>query len=350
MAELVGGVEGREFITALAVAAEIATRLGFVSRLDGFDPTGACSIFAPCIAAGRLLRLDARQMLNAMALTFNRAGSSFQSNVDASLAVRLIEGFISQNGVMCAQLAARDLTGPRNWIEGVWGYFHLFCKDQRDTQTLTGGLGARWYTETFGYKTRPQCGATISSTDAILGLMQRHPIEPDDVLSIDIDMANEGPCSLVGAPFAVGPNPEVSGQFSVRYCVANAIARKQSSLEHFTAAAVNDPVVVALAQRIDTHLKPELAEGRRELAAKVALTIRLTDGRTLRCGADGPSGFPPYPKSEEAHLRDFRTHMAFGGHAPPPETIGAIEKMTGDLDECDDVRAMIPLLVRWPQS
>ena len=141
MAERAGSLGGREFITALAVASEIATRLGFASRLNGFDPTGACSLFAPAIAAGRILRLDAGQMMNAMALTFNRAGSSFQSNVDASLAVRLIEGFISQDGVMCAQLAGRNLTGPRNWIEGVWGYYHLFCQDERDEQTLIGGLG-----------------------------------------------------------------------------------------------------------------------------------------------------------------------------------------------------------------
>jgi 2-methylcitrate dehydratase PrpD len=117
-AELVGGVRGSELITALAIGSEIATRLGFVSRLDGFDPTGACSIFASCVTAAKILRLNAKQMLNAMALVFNKGGSSFQSNVDASLAVRLIEGFISQDGIICAQLAKRNITGPKNWVEG----------------------------------------------------------------------------------------------------------------------------------------------------------------------------------------------------------------------------------------
>jgi 2-methylcitrate dehydratase PrpD len=350
MAELIGGLSGRDFITALAVSAEIATRLGFVSRLDGFDPTGACSIFAPCIAGARILHLNPTQMLNAMALTFNRAGSSFQSNVDASLAVRLIEGFISQDGVTCAQLAARNLTGPRHWLSGVWGYYHLFCKDQRDDQTVTGALGDRWYLETFGYKTRPQCGATISSTDAILHLMETHPIEPEDVDKIDIDMANEGPCSLVGSAFEVGPNPEVSGQFNVRYCVANAIARKQPELAHFTDAAVNDPRVGALARRIETHLKPDLGEGRRDLAARVVLTVRLKDGRVLTCQADGPSGFPPNPKTPAAHLRDFHDHIAFGGIKLAPGSVETILDMTARLDRIDDVRAFIPLLAGAPAA
>jgi 2-methylcitrate dehydratase PrpD len=345
MAEQVGGVSGRDFITALAVAAEIATRLGFVSRLDGFDPTGACSIFAPCIAAGRLLNLTPKQMLHAMALVFNKAGASFQSNVDASLAVRLIQGFVSQDGIICAQLAKRDLTGPHHWLSGVWGYFHLFCKDERDEQTVAGQLGEQWYLRTFGYKTRPQCGATISSTDAIFGLLAQHPIEPEDVEHIDIFMANEGPCALVGSGFERGDYPQVNGQFNVRYCVANAITRKSSELDHFTAAAVSDPRVGALAQRIHTHLKPELAEGRRELAARVVLYVHLTNGQVLTCKADGPSGFPPQPKTAAMHDRDFRTHVAYGGKPLAAESVAKIVALIEHLEEVADVRDLIPLLV-----
>ncbi|MDP0919043.1 MmgE/PrpD family protein, partial [Klebsiella pneumoniae] len=93
---------------------------------------GACSIFAPTIAAGRILGLTEKQMANALALAFNKAGSSFQSNVDASLAVRVIQGFVSQDSIICAQLAQRNITGPKNWLTGIWGYYHLFCKDARN--------------------------------------------------------------------------------------------------------------------------------------------------------------------------------------------------------------------------
>lgn len=345
MAEQVGGISGREFITALAVGSEIATRLGFVSRLDGFDPTGACSIFASCIIAGKIIGLDAKQMLNAMALTFNKAGSSFQSNVDASLAVRLIEGFISQDAIICAQLAKRNLTGPKNWLSGVWGYYHLFCKDQRDDATVAGGLGENWYLKSFGYKTRPQCGATISSTDAILALLNKNPFEPEDVERIDIRIANEGPCNLVGSEFELGDHPQVNGQFNVRYCVANAIARKGSELHHFTNSAVSDPRVVALARRITTQLVPELSEGQRELAARVALEVRLNDGRVLTCGADGPSGFPPNPKTQAMHDKDFWNHIAYGGQPLAKENVAKIVSMIEHLDELKDVRDFAPLLV-----
>jgi 2-methylcitrate dehydratase PrpD len=53
-----------------------------------------------------------------------------QSNIDGSLAVRMIQGFTSQNGIMAAQLARIGMTGPRNFLDGIYGYFHLYAKDR----------------------------------------------------------------------------------------------------------------------------------------------------------------------------------------------------------------------------
>jgi 2-methylcitrate dehydratase PrpD len=344
MVERAGGLSGRALIVALAAGAEIAVRLGNVVHLDGFDPTGVCSIFAPTIAAGRIVGLTEKQMANAMALAFNKAGSSFQSNVDASLAVRVIQGFVSQDAIVCAQLARRDITGPKNWLTGVWGYYHLFCKDVRNNDVLVDGLGEIWFARNFGYKTRPQCGATISSTDAVLDLLQTHPIEPDQIDRIDIRMAAEGPCSLVGSGFAPGDNPQVNGQFNVRYCVANAIVRKSVRLDHFTNEAVTDPQVGALAQRIHTHLSPELMEGRFELAARVAVEIHLRDGRVLTCAADGPSGIGEKAKTPDEHLADFHEHVAYGGRPLPRSTADALVALIDRLEEMDDVVDLLPLL------
>jgi hypothetical protein len=95
-AELVGGCTGKEFLTALVLGTERAARINSVSIYDGFDPTGICSIFATAAIAGRILHLNSQQMLDALALAFNKSGGSFQSNVDGSLAVRVIQGFVSQ--------------------------------------------------------------------------------------------------------------------------------------------------------------------------------------------------------------------------------------------------------------
>jgi 2-methylcitrate dehydratase PrpD len=344
MAERAGGLNGRELITALAAGSEIAIRLGHSVRLDGFDPTGACAIFAPAVAAGRILGLTEKQMGNALALTFNKAGSSFQSNVDASLAVRVIQGFVSQDSVVCAQLAQRNITGPGKWLTGVWGYYHLFCKGQHNDELIAGDLGEKWYARQFGYKTRPQCGATISSTDAIMELLANNPLHPHDIDRIDIKMAAEGPCTLVGSGFEIGDNPQVNGQFNVRYCVASAIVRKSTRLHHFTNEAVSDPGVGDLARRVHTHLVPALMDGRFELAAKVEIEILLKDGQVLTCASDGPSGIGANPKTEEQHIADFREQTAYGGKPLSDATADRILSMTDNLGHMEDVRDFIPLI------
>src|SRR3546814_18523352 len=103
-------------------------------------------------------------------------------------------------------------------------------------------------------------------------------------------MAHEGPCTLVGAGFAVGENPQVSGQFNVRYCVANAIVRKSSRLEHFTNEAVPDPTAGALAARIETRLDPALMEGKFANASRHPVAVHLKAGRVPRCPPPGTSG------------------------------------------------------------
>lgn len=141
-AELKGGCTGSEFLTALVVGAETGARLNLTEEAyDGFDPTGVGAVYAATAVAARILDLDEEQTLNALALAFNRCGGSFQSNVDGSLAVRLIQGWVAESGITCALLARNRFTGPARFLTGVYGYLHLFGKDRFDAGSVVSGLG-----------------------------------------------------------------------------------------------------------------------------------------------------------------------------------------------------------------
>ena len=45
---------------------------------------------------------------------------------------------------MSAQLAQRGITGPINFLEGIYGYFHLFAGDKYDSEAVAGDLGQRF--------------------------------------------------------------------------------------------------------------------------------------------------------------------------------------------------------------
>ncbi len=78
----------------------------------------------------------------------------------------------------------------------------------------------------------------------MLDLVEDERLEPDDVEHVEIRIVPYL-YRLVGHPFEVGSNPKVNAQFSARYCAANALLRKSSTLAHFEADAISDPEVLA---------------------------------------------------------------------------------------------------------
>jgi 2-methylcitrate dehydratase PrpD len=341
-AELVGGCSGKDFLTALVTGSEVAARLNLsASAYNGFDPTGVCSIFAAAAITGKILRLDSKQMLDALALAFNRSGGSFQSNIDGSLAVRLIQGLVSQSGIICAQMAQRGITGPKNFLEGVYGYFHLYAKDDYDPQTVLAELGKRFKMTNVLFKKFPSCGGTLASTDAILELMKKNKLVPEDIAQIVIRVV-PATYNLTGHPFKIGENPKVDAQFSIQYCVANALLRKHPELKHFDEPYIRDPKIIELVKKIQVIPDAALKERGHRTAAMLVTT---RDGKSYHTIVDTPRGYPENPLTEEEHNERFRSCIRYGSKPLPDGNIEKIVLLVNQLEGVKDVRTLIPLLL-----
>lgn len=340
--ELAGGCKGKEFITALAVGAEVANRINLISDYDGFDPTGVCSIFAATAVASRIVGLSRDQTWNALALAFNKSGGSFQSNIDGALSVRLIQGFASQGGIISAQLAGRGFTGPKDFLEGVYGYFHLYAKDKNDPQAVVGELGKRFEISQTIFKKYPSCADTFASTEAILDLVRERGITPDDITRIDIKVTPYV-YKLTGHQFEIGGNPRVNAQFNIQYCVANALLRKSSRLEHFEESFVKDPKIMDITKKINVIADSAL-DKRGETALEMQVLAR--DGTVYSKSLDIPAGFPENPLTSEENMERFRNCISFAGKPLPQETIEELVSLVSEFEEVKDVRSLIPLLLR----
>ena len=220
-AELVGGCSGALFLTALVAGAELASRFNLSeTQYDGFDPTGICVVFGATAAASRILQLTPAQTLQALALAFNRCGGSFQSHVDGSLGVRILQGWVAQAAVECAQMAALGITGPHQFLAGHYGYAHLYGRGRLDVQALVAGLGSEWRLERMMFKKFPSCGVTQGVTELALRLAARHGLGAADLASAEVRLPPYAH-RLVGHAFQIGANPRVDAQFNAGYCVAN---------------------------------------------------------------------------------------------------------------------------------
>ncbi len=340
-AELAGGCSGAEFMAALVAGAELSSRFNLSeAQYNGFDPTGIVVGFSAAAAAARILRLTSGQTLHALALAFNRCGGSFQSHVDGSLGVRILQGWVAQAGVQCAQMARRGITGPDNFLCGHYGFAHLYGRDTLDAQDVTRGLGETWKLQNVVFKKYPSCGVTQGVTELTLALVTELGLRPGDVQAAQVRLPPYAH-RLVGHAFQLGPNPRVDAQFSAAYCVANALIRQSSRLQHFAPAQVHDRAVHEMIGRISVVADAALdARGH----AAVDLTLRTNDGRTHLRQLDIPPGFPGAELNDAQHLTRFEDCLAYAPHPPSRAQTDRYLQMLDALATLPDVRDLLPLL------
>ncbi len=341
-ADLAGGCSGADFLAALAAGAELSARFNLSEmQYDGFDPTGVCVVFAAAAAAARILQLTPQQTLHALALAFNRCGGSFQSNVDGSLAVRAVQGWVAETGVACAQMAQRGFTGPVNFLSGVYGYAHLYGRGTLDVRQLADGLGDEWRLQRMMFKKYPSCGATQGMTELTLQLVAELDLRPEQVQGVTVRL-NPYCFKLVGQPFRVGDNPRVDAQFSAQYCVANAIVRRSSALDHFRVERIVEPAVLQMVARVRVESHPAL-DVRGHTAVDVAL--HTTDGRVHERALDIAPGYPGNPLGDAQQRDRFDACMAYAPRPLPAAQAEAFLLAVEQLGELDDARRLAELLV-----
>ncbi|HME42273.1 MAG TPA: MmgE/PrpD family protein [Syntrophorhabdales bacterium] len=341
-AELAGGCTGQTFLTALTMGTELGIRLNLdESSYDGFDPTGVCVVFAATAVAAKVLGLNETETWNALALAFNRCGGSFQSNVDGSLAVRVIQGWVAETAITCARYAAHGITGPRNFLEGIYGYFHLFGRDKIDPEQITKGFGREYQLDKIVFKKYPSCGLTQACTAITLSLVGEHEIDPDEIDRIEVRVPPYA-YKLVGHPFKIGSNPKVNAQFSIQYCVANALARKGSKLQHFEESSIRDPEIFKLAEKVTVIAEPRM-EDRDHTSTDI--WVYTTTGKEYAKKMEIAPGAPGNPLTQKEHEERFWDCIKFAEKPLDKEKVEKIIDAVEHLEAISDIRSIIPMLV-----
>lgn len=341
-AEMQGGCSGKDFLAALLVGAESASRMNLTEdTYDGFDPTGVAGIFGAASAAARVLGLNEERSAQTLALAFNRCGGSFQSNVDGSLAVRLIQGWVAEAGLNCALFAQAGLTGPTRFLDGIYGYGHLFGRDRVSPKDLLADLGQRFALNNTMFKRYPSCGLTQGVTELMLKILKTAPLKATDVESISIRVPPYA-YKLVGGDFEVGLNPRVNAQFSLQYCAASALIRRGSDLDQFRPENVNAPEILELTKRI--AIISDAALNARGHTA-VDLMIRTRSGNDYSESLDIAPGFPGNPLNDAEHKSRFDMCMRYAKNPLPSAKVEQLASAILDIEKMKDVRDLAQMLV-----
>ena len=309
------GASPTAYLEAIVAGYEVTIRVGNAlnpasSYARGFHPTGVAGVFGATMAAGRLLGLDERALVQALGVAGTMAAGSLEYLSDGAWTKRLNPGWAGHAGIVAANLAREGFTGPASVFDGQLGVLHAFT-DEPYRDRLLADLGNPLQVMLVSIKPYACCRYNHGLIDAALQLQREHGFTPEDVERIRLGVLSGG-ALLVADPIEQKREPHntVDAQFSAPFAAAVAIARGRGDVSVYSQENVDDPTIRSLMARTDCYRDAELdAAYPRQWPA--AAEVRLRDGRVLSAFVPYATGEPENPVPREALLAKF-TSLAEG--------------------------------------
>lgn len=249
---------GAQMLAAYIAGVEAGARISSVMKgglhAQGFHPTGVVGTFASAVAAGKLIGLDAAQLVAAQGIALSLASGNLQFLEDGAWTKRLHPGWAAQAGVQAARLAAHNIPAPAAPYEGRFGLFRAYLGEalqaKVDTTLGSAGLGSVWELENIAIKPFPMCHFVHAAADAAIALHARG-VKPAEIERIDALMPG-GTLPVVCEPIAAKRRPasDYDAKFSLPYAVASGLLRGRLGLQELLPEAFTDPAARMLMDRV----------------------------------------------------------------------------------------------------
>ncbi len=286
--------DGRDLLTALAVAYQVQCRLSDVApvRARGFDHTTQGS-YAVAAGVSKALGLDATRTANAIAI----CGTAFNAlRVTRTGPLSHWKGLAYPNTAAgCTHvtfLAMRGITGPPLVFEGNKGFM----------EAIAGRFELDWSQEDLERVTRTivkQYNAEIHSQatlEGVLDLRREHDIRPEDVERIEIETFDVAHAIIGGGEEGDKTivRTKEEADHSLPYMVAVALLDGQVLPDQYRPERIHRSDVQALLRKV--VVRPTDAFSR-QFPARMPCRIRITrrDGRVLEREKQDYEGFHTRP-------------------------------------------------------
>ena len=332
---------GKDLLTALILGDDITTRVAAASTRSispGWDTPGTVDKFGSVAIAARLMGLNEYQIIQAWGIVLNQLAGSFQPIHDAAHAFKLAQGLAARDGIVAAEMSAAGWTSAKDPLQGRYGYFALYCKEN-DPSWLTRDLGQAFYGDCT-FKPYPGCRFVHSTIDCGLDLVRVNEFNADDIESATINVAPMHYDSPLNQPWELGAFPQGNAIFSLRYQLASVLVRKNNKIEYLTEPFIRDAAVGALSRKINVtgDVPPDKIE-------TSEVTVKMKDGRTLRAQVDCARGNAlKKPLSKDDIIAKFRDNVAFSKTISKSASEKALDTLN-HIEDVKDVGALIKLLV-----
>jgi len=287
---IVGFVLGHEFEMRFCEAAFPGV------RERGWHHATLTAFVSPFVA-GRALNLTWEQIQHAVGISASR-----HCTLGAVTAGKLtmmkntVDPMATQSGMLAALLAEKGYTGPEHVIDGKEGLVHCYGPEWK-LNILTDGLGESWRITQCGMKFFPTEALTHAPISAVLDLVKKNDLHPDQVTKIQVRSLARA-ADILSDPSKYDPHTKETADHSLPYVIAAALVDRQVTPAQFELAKIMDPTIRAQLQKVEVVADPEIEKVFPALQ-RVIVTITTTDGRSLTEQLDYPKGDPRNPLTDQ---------------------------------------------------
>jgi 2-methylcitrate dehydratase PrpD len=326
---------GRGFLAATVLGYEIMIRMGLAvepsNSLRGFHPTGCNGTFGSAAAAGKVLKLDQGELLNALGIAGSLSSGIKEFYLEGGMVKRLHAGRAAEGGLMAALLANRGFTGPSTVIEGKYGYCNAFSDDS-NLSALTENLKEEWHLMDASIKPYACCGNLHSMVGGLMDLTREYGIRPKDIESIVVGTSERVALQNAGP----GTKSVMAAQYSIPFMAALTLLEDIEDPAVFTESALKDKELLTLSRRV--RVVGNLAKGEIE---RSRVTVKLTGGKEHTIEIEKPKGHPENPLSYDEVIGKFRK---LSSCVLPDQRIDKIIESVGRLEEMKDITVLCDLV------
>lgn len=298
-----GAVDPEEALVALSIGVDIASGLGLSvdSAMTFFRPA-VCGVMGAAVAVARI---DEAPIDDALGLAYSSAAGTMQAHVEGSETLPFQIANAARAAITASDLAKAGFSGPKNPLEGPFGYYALFEKGE--LERYTRDLGSVWRIAEVSTKPFPSGRAS----HAALGKLGELSLDPSNVATIELA------CPplirrLVDRPYSPDMTPAWA-RLCMPYLSALMLTDGRIDPRRFTPADIASPELADIAAKV--RLTDDGNQDGNALFPQ-SLTITGSDGATTQHPVEHTLGSPDNPLSAEQNA----TKLGLARELAPDDT------------------------------
>jgi len=296
---------------AINAGYEVVGRIGAATNAarvveHGFHPTSLFAGFGVTAAAACLYGFDATRLQRAWGLMLSMAGGSMQFSQETvgTTVKRLHGGLAALHGVMAADLAALDIYGPEQALEGRYGLVNIFGRDQEPARLSAPHADAPEI-HRISFKAYPCCRFFHSTLDALHEVTDGFSIDAQTITRYRIG----GPELLSTQHVVRRPQSEMAAQYSLPFVIGAATIFGPRSVEPYSDAELANKNILEIADQVDVVIDASLQAKFPDHFGSW-IEIELRDGSVRRAEVLDSIGTPANPMTTDDLIDKFDSLIA----------------------------------------